>query len=108
MDCARCKDRGWTGTGYLGDVDSRFCDCEKGKSFRDIFQGRITSSSLFPEVGGRKLPIPLSQFETSCRVKIGEIVAKMDCDTHLVRILCDAVRLAREYADSKNTIEGIW
>lgn len=52
-----------------------------------------------PEVGGRRLDCSNSFFEQRCRVYLSQEQEKVAPDNGLIAILCDSVRLAREYAD---------
>lgn len=51
------------------------------------------------EIGGRQLRCPLPEFETRCLIHIEEEHRKANPDNALIALLCDAVRLAREYGD---------
>ncbi len=51
------------------------------------------------EVGGDRLPTTLAEFERRCLVHIEEEQSRAAPDTALIALLCDAVRLGREYAD---------
>ncbi|MFZ2522686.1 MAG: hypothetical protein WAX44_04165 [Minisyncoccia bacterium] len=54
-----------------------------------------------PMVEGRELQwSSLTDFERACLVQIGEEVVSPNPNTHLIKILCDAVRLARQCADN--------
>lgn len=50
-------------------------------------------------VCGRMVDRSLASFVRGCEVRIEEITADPNGDTGLVAVLCDAVRLAREYTD---------
>lgn len=50
-------------------------------------------------VAGRRCEIPLLTFKTRCERHLLDEQEKPNCDTALIGVLCEAVRLAREYAD---------
>lgn len=50
-----------------------------------------------PEVCGETLPCSLSTYIHRCRVALANEQAKLNPDNVVVELLCDAVRLAREY-----------
>lgn len=52
-----------------------------------------------PEVGGRTLDCTLPAFEQRCRLILGKEQQKDSPDVGLIAVVCDAVRLSREYAD---------
>lgn len=55
--------------------------------------------SDLPMVGGRRLEISLVVFERACLMRLKEIQEQGFPDTALISVLCNAVRLARQYAD---------
>lgn len=55
-----------------------------------------------PEVGGNALDRSIADFDRACRVLIGNEQRKLRPDNHLVAVLCDSVRLGREYVASSN------
>ena len=54
-----------------------------------------------PAVGGRTYDGTLNWFEHRCRVYIEAEQKKVAPDNGLIAVLCDAVRVAREYADNR-------
>lgn len=52
-----------------------------------------------PEVAGRVLTVPIQTFVNRCLVHIEEEQRRANPDNALIAVLCDAVRLAREYVD---------
>lgn len=50
-----------------------------------------------PQVGGSVLQCSLSEFEHRCRVYLMREQEKIAPDNGLIAVLCDGVRLAREY-----------
>ena len=57
-----------------------------------------------PEVAGRRLDISHAEFERRCRFMLKLEQEKIAPDTAVIAVLCDAVRLAREYTDTMNHI----
>lgn len=55
------------------------------------------SDDNLPEVAGVGPAGTLADFERACRVCIRDEQAKPNPDNHLIAVLCDAVRLKREY-----------
>ncbi len=55
-----------------------------------------------PAVGGRTLSEPINVFERRCRVHLMREQEGISPDNGLIALLCDAVRLAREYGDTIN------
>lgn len=55
---------------------------------------------LVTAVAGRQLTMSLGLFKRACSVYIDEESQKPNCDSHLVGLLCGAIRLAREFEDS--------
>ena len=53
-----------------------------------------------PSVGGRRIDCTNAMFEHRCRVYLDHEQKKVAPDNGLIALLCDAVRLAREYNDS--------
>jgi hypothetical protein len=52
-----------------------------------------------PTVAGRTLTTSIIAFARSCLVLIAEEQRKVAPDSHLIGVLCDAVRFAREHCD---------
>lgn len=53
-----------------------------------------------PAIGGRALTEwTVAEFERNCRILIRDEQEKPNCDTHLIAVLCNAVRVAREQTD---------
>jgi len=52
-----------------------------------------------PEVAGRRMLMTHAQFERGCKLRLKEEQEKPSPDTHLVNLLCEAVRLSREHTD---------
>jgi len=100
--CENCNDRGWTGSGYLGDVDSRYCtSCATGLEVRGRMNGNLAT---LVTVGGRKLEITISQFEMSCLAQIYLLQRESNPNSRLIEVLCNAVRLGREYSDNSRVV----
>jgi hypothetical protein len=59
-----------------------------------------------PQVVGRTLGQSNQHFENRCRFYLKLEQDKLNADTALIALLCDAVRLAREYSDNQTT--GAW
>jgi hypothetical protein len=57
-------------------------------------------SDELPLVAGRRLVGTIEQHERACLCLLREEQEKILPDPCLVNVLCDAVRLAREYVDS--------
>lgn len=58
------------------------------------------SDDRLPSVGGRALTEwTVADFERNCRILIRDEQEKPNCDTRLIAVLCNAVRLAREQTD---------
>jgi hypothetical protein len=53
------------------------------------------------QVSGRVLTVSLTEFEHRCLVYLAAEQIKPSPDTALIGLLCDSVRLAREYTDSR-------
>lgn len=58
----------------------------------------MTNNDPLPSCVGR-LEITLAQFETRCQHLIQEEQQKPYCDNALIGVLCDAIRLKREYVE---------
>ena len=58
-----------------------------------------------PEIGGRRLEDTIANFEHRAKLCLQTEQERPNPDNALVAVLCDAVRLAREYADSAQGIE---
>lgn len=54
-------------------------------------------------VAGRILNRTINDFIASCAAQIAQCCAEPAPDNALVSLLCDAVRLAREYGDAMST-----
>ena len=52
-----------------------------------------------PAVAGRMISGDLNSFKRSCKVAIMYEQDKINPDNAVIAVLCDSVRLAREYAD---------
>lgn len=52
-------------------------------------------------VAGRRMKRSIADFVRSCEVEIERIARAAAGDTAVLALLCDAVRLAREYVDSQ-------
>jgi hypothetical protein len=85
-DWAKCQ---FCGISYPVE-EGRRCECPEG----DISDRDVEDS---PSVAGQTLPCSLAEFEHRCRVQLGHEQSKLNPDTALVALLCDAVRLSREY-----------
>ncbi len=59
----------------------------------------MTDETL-PEVGIRRLDIPLLAFERKCLLQIGVEQRKASPDSALLQLLCQAVGLSRECSDN--------
>lgn len=74
----------------------------------DEARAKASASSLhepgyaLPTVGGRRVRTSNAEFERKCLVMLGEEQKKPSPDSALVDLLCEAVRLAREYSDAMN------
>lgn len=62
--------------------------------------------SDLPTVAGRSMDRTIADFERSCCVLLGEEQRKPNPDNALIGVLCDAVRLGREYSDSRLRMPG--
>ena len=56
-----------------------------------------------PEIGGERMEGSIAEFEHRCKVYIGEEQSKIAPDNGLISLLCDAVRLAREFVGAVAT-----
>ena len=56
-------------------------------------------SKELPVVDGR-MECSIATFERRCRLAIDQEQGRSNPDTHLIAILCDAIRLGREYAEA--------
>jgi hypothetical protein len=54
---------------------------------------------VLPVVDGRRLTCTLEQFVQRCLVHLEQEQGKSNPDSALIALLCDAVRLEREYVD---------
>ena len=52
-----------------------------------------------PEVGGRRMLRAHDEFERACKIHLMDEQEKISPDNSLVALLCDAVRLSREFCD---------
>lgn len=76
----------------------------------------MSEKSDLPSVGGRRLTeCTVADFERRCRILIRDEQEKPNCDTQLIGVLCNAVRLAREQTDlmrapikSEPELTGLW
>jgi predicted short-subunit dehydrogenase-like oxidoreductase (DUF2520 family) len=59
------------------------------------------SRKPLPEVDGRVLTTSVVAFIVRCQEQIEGQRALVHADNHLIGVLCDAVRLAREFMDSQ-------
>jgi len=80
--------------------DSEFCPRHSGESTKEIYIDCFGAD--LPQVAGG-LECSLNEFERRCRWWIKNEQAKPDQNTALIGLLADAVRLKREYCDSKRT-----
>jgi hypothetical protein len=55
---------------------------------------------VLPKIAGRSLGCSLNEFERRCKVWLATEQEKPLPDNALVALLCDAVRLGREYGDT--------
>lgn len=55
-----------------------------------------------PAVGGRRIATSNAEFERKCLVMLGEEQKKLSPDNALIDLLCESVRIAREYSDAMN------
>ena len=51
------------------------------------------------EVSGRRLEMSVSEFENSCLAQLREVVKEGSLNYDLIKVLNNAVRLARQHAD---------
>lgn len=63
-------------------------------------------SMELPDVSGR-MECSNEDFERRCRILIGEEQSKLHPDNTIISILCDGVRLAREYSAAMQTRDGM-
>lgn len=50
-------------------------------------------------VAGRRLQMPIDDFERACLVSIAELQEQLNPDSALLGLLCESVRLARQWSD---------
>ncbi len=62
----------------------------------------MSATKELPAVAGRIMDRSIGMFEQACLVQLEGEQAKIRPDNHLIAILCDAVRLGREYSDRHN------
>ena len=62
----------------------------------------LTDKSI---VGGSYMERTIYEFVCACEVTILEESQKVVGDTHLIALLCDAVRLTREFAAYRKAVE---
>ncbi len=73
-------------------------------------------SQELPSVAGRRLSTSIAALENRCLVHLANEQEKLMPDNALIAVLCDAVRLGREYADEMNgkvpaslpVTDGVW
>ncbi len=73
-------------------------------------------SHELPSVAGRRLSTSIADLENRCLVHLAEEQEKLMPDNALIAVLCDAVRLGREYADEMTgkvaesipVTDGVW
>jgi hypothetical protein len=63
-----------------------------------------TKRKRLPEVGGRVLPTTIASFTGRCLAHIQFEQEKAFPSNALIELLCDAVRLAREFTDSQRVM----
>lgn len=59
---------------------------------------------VLPEIAGRSLGCSLNEFERRCKAWLATEQEKPLPDNALIALLCDAVRLGREYGDAMNEV----
>lgn len=61
-----------------------------------------------PAVGGRRIDCSNAAFEHRCLVYLAREQAKLSPDNGMIALLCDAVRITREYSDNmvSRSVEG--
>lgn len=69
-----------------------------GKPYHDRDADPEFDPSL-PKVEGRHIEGSLYDFQRACLVLLAEEQAKIDANSSLIAVLCDAVRLSRQHAD---------
>jgi indole-3-glycerol phosphate synthase len=64
----------------------------------------MDADNELPEVGGRSIDCSNAMFERRCRLALKAEQEKISPDNALIAVLCDAVRIAREYTDAMRNI----
>jgi len=64
-------------------------------------------------VAGRRIQMPIEDFEQACLVSITELQEQLNPDSALLGLLCESVRLARQWndreqRDSDRTVHWQW
>lgn len=62
------------------------------------------STDGLPAVGGDLLEVTVGDHVQRCRVLIGEEQQKPNADSALIGVLCDSIRLAREFCRCQSLI----
>jgi len=88
------------GHAFIGQPGSSAGLC----AYADCGQPRAAHEPPRASVAGRQATLSLGEFERRCEIMLGREQEKPLPDTALIGILCEAVRLVREYGDSMRTL----